>query len=147
MYCRKCGNKTDEDSKFCSHCGEQISEAAISLFNKPNEDKPISTPKVVNEKKSNTMLKIIEIVLWVGAVLVLLNLFLEEIDWWVIISAEVIIFSGIAYIKEWFRNFEIPLVLMILGLLSNLAVFSLIDILLYVAGLYGVILKKKEYGD
>jgi hypothetical protein len=145
MYCRKCGNKIDEDSKFCAHCGEQISEATTSLVDEPVKETPVTTTETTRKEKGNTMLKITEIVLWVGVVLILFNLSFEEIDWWMIISAEVILFSGIAYIKEWFKNFEIPLVLMILGLLSNLAVFSIIDILLYAAGIYGIILKRKEY--
>lgn len=149
MYCRKCGNKIDEDSKFCTHCGEQTHEATSSLVNEVAEEAQVSETKVEKreEKNSNTMLKIIEVILWVGAGLVLLNLFLDEIDWFLIISAEVLIFSGIAYIREWIKNFEVPLVLMILGLINNVVALSLIDILLYVAGIYGLILKRKEYED
>lgn len=160
MYCRKCGNKIDEDSKFCSYCGEQVSKAVTFLINKQTEKKSENTSRasettnnahadiskaIEGEKRSNIILKFTEVMLWLGVVLVLLNLFYEEIDWWAIISNEVILFLGIAYIREWFKNFEVPLVLMILGLLSNLVVFSIIDIFLYAVGTYGVFLKRKEY--
>lgn len=149
MYCRKCGNKIDEDSNFCSHCGEQTHEVTNSLLNETTGEVQVSVAKeeIEKQKKSSTMLKIIEVVLWVGVVLVLFNLAYDEIEWGAIIMAEVLIISGLAYIKEWIKNFEIPLVLMILGLISSLAAFSIVDLLLYAAGIYGVILKKKEYED
>lgn len=34
MYCLKCGNKIEEDAKFCSKCGKSVSEGQPSDLEK-----------------------------------------------------------------------------------------------------------------
>ena len=146
MFCRKCGKEIDGSSKFCEFCGE----AALEPAGNPNVEikTEIETQNSIvrnpSDKSGNKVLKIIEIFLWLGAGIILLNLLNDYIDWWQIISAETILLSGLGYIKGWHKNFEIPLVLMILGLISNLSIAAWLDITLYAAGVYGVILKKKS---
>lgn len=38
MYCKKCGKKLDENSKFCSACGEPASHTYIDQMNNANQD-------------------------------------------------------------------------------------------------------------
>ena len=35
MYCRKCGNKLEDDSVFCNYCGTQV------ITDKPSEEKEV----------------------------------------------------------------------------------------------------------
>jgi hypothetical protein len=142
-YCGYCGNKIEENSKYCSNCGEEVYITSEFKGSKSELSGDGDKSNLIQVKNNSKLLKVVEFILWAGFILILLNLFLEEINWWSVISAEVIIFAAISYIKGWLKNFEIPLILMIMALISNLILLSLMDVLLYVVGIYSVILKKK----
>ncbi len=38
MFCRKCGNKIDADSKFCTSCGEEVTVQTETQTNKVSND-------------------------------------------------------------------------------------------------------------
>lgn len=55
MKCEKCGNEIDENSKFCSNCGEEIK-------NDKQEEVIIEAEKVNNEEKKEEPIQSTEII-------------------------------------------------------------------------------------
>ena len=102
--------------------------------------------KVLNKKpKKQPVILITEIILWIGAALVLLNLFFQtEITLMGILFNEFALISTITYLRGLHKIFPLALGLMILMFIVNtFGVFSPLDILIYLSGIVGVILKYK----
>lgn len=102
--------------------------------------------KVSNKKpKKQPIILISEIILWIGAALVLLNLFFQtEITLMGILFNEFALISAITYLRGLHKIFPLALGLMILMFIVNtFGVFSPLDILIYLSGIVGVILKYK----
>ncbi len=149
MYCKHCGKKIPEGSKFCRFCGKSlVGKAAFDSHNEENSTELEYSPNT-KTKKSIT-LNIIEVFLWVSVFIFLLNLIPGEetqepsLSLYPILLNEVAVFSAIGYLRQWYNNFAIPLVLCALFVFINVfMVFSILDIILFSSAVYGVILKYK----
>lgn len=148
MYCKHCGKKIPEGSKFCRFCGNSLEKSKTDPHQ--NENAAVNYDSDKDKGKNTTTLKIIEVVLWVGAGIVLLNLIPDEttqeysFSIYQILFNELALFSAIGYIRQWYNNFAIPVVLCGLFVFVNIFVtFSIVDIILFSSGVYGVILKQK----
>ena len=70
-YCPKCGNKLNEDDKFCSNCGEEIVEIESTSSLKENDSFDEGNKTTVVETKRKTTLSLAGLIVSIVAIAIL----------------------------------------------------------------------------
>lgn len=91
MFCGTCGNKINQDSKFCSSCGSDLSEL-VSI----KDDRGKQEAKTTVKSEKNILLAIIEVIFFILAFLAGKYLGLL-----------IFLFIGAAYLGLWFPGWYI----------------------------------------
>lgn len=80
MFCERCGNKMEDDEKFCSNCGYQVRQEQITQqINEEKNEKPINIKNISSKAVNGKLKTLIGIsVIIIIAVLIVLKVFMKN---------------------------------------------------------------------